>query len=181
MIPTLAGRIQTRLLLFVLLGIPLTALFSWLWLPLYWDLLFVFLLTVLATVTGFGLLMDVVYIGLQRLRWDRDWPFAYQFFFSIVEFAIVLWAARAGLIPWLLTEALAGTDGVDHGLVPFRHGVHPVLPCAAGTDFGVFHPLAVQGGPVGQALIWRALCASGRPCIWPRWRSPMSGWCRCRT
>lgn len=112
MIPTLAGRIQTRLLLFVLLGIPLTALFSWLWLPLYWDLLFLFLLTVLATVNGFGLIMDVVYIGLQRLRWDRDWPFAYQFFFSIVEFAIVLWAARAGLIPWLPAEALAGTDGL---------------------------------------------------------------------
>lgn len=33
---------------------------------------------VLAYVLGFGLVWDVVYIALQRLRWDRDWPAAFQ-------------------------------------------------------------------------------------------------------
>ena len=42
-----------------------------------------------------GLVLDPVYIYFQQFRWERDWPFAFQFFFSIVEFVIVL-----GLIWW---------------------------------------------------------------------------------
>ena len=36
-----------------------------------------------------GLILDVLYIQIQRFHWDQDWPFAYQFFFSIAEFFAV--------------------------------------------------------------------------------------------
>lgn len=107
MIPTLAGRLQTRLLLFVLIGLPVTALFTLAWLGGWSSQIFDLLLSFLATITALGLVLDLAYIGLQHLRWDRDWPFAYQFFFSLLEFGIVLFAARAGLIPWLPAEAFS--------------------------------------------------------------------------
>jgi len=109
MIPTLSGRIQSRLFLFVMLGLPITALFAYLYSGMAWNpVVAETLLLFLATITGVGLILDVVYIGLQKLRWDRDWPFAYQFFFSIVEFGIVLALAAVGLIPWL-PEPVFGT------------------------------------------------------------------------
>ena len=36
-----------------------------------------------------GLILDVAYIQAQRFRWEGDWPFAFQFFFSIMEFFAV--------------------------------------------------------------------------------------------
>ena len=102
MIPTLYGRIQTRLVLFLLLGLPITALFAyghngWDWDWAQAQPFFLFL----ATVVGVGLLLDPVYIFLQSLRWDRDWPFAFQFFFSFVEFGIVVALMANALVPWL--------------------------------------------------------------------------------
>jgi len=102
MIPTLAGRLQTRLLLFFLIGIPVTILFGlgyegWKWNGTIIQIFGLFLVSI----TVLGLLLDPIYIFIQTTRWDRDWPFAYQFFFSWVEFAIVFFLARAGLLPWL--------------------------------------------------------------------------------
>lgn len=103
MVPTLLGRIQTRILLTIILGIPLTALFvvtiMWFFWPnlfdTSWDIPF-YILGILLIV---GLILDPVYIQLQRFRWDQDWPFGFQFFFSIVEFCIVL-----ALIKWGVFE-----------------------------------------------------------------------------
>ncbi|MBF9033855.1 hypothetical protein HKCCE2091_06355 [Rhodobacterales bacterium HKCCE2091] len=102
MTPTLAGRIQTRILLFIVLGLPITLIYAlavndFIW---FWPRMEVFF-RFIATVFLIGLILDPVYIFLQTLRWDRDWPFAYQFFFSIVEFGIALALAANGLIPWL--------------------------------------------------------------------------------
>jgi hypothetical protein len=102
MIPTLSGRIQTRLFLFVFLGLPITALFAYAHNGWVWDwgqaqIFFLFLTTLL----GVGLLLDPVYIFIQSVRWDRDWPFAFQFFFSIIEFGIVVGLMFNDLIPWL--------------------------------------------------------------------------------
>lgn len=102
MVPTLKGRWQTRILLFLWIGVPVTFLFS-LWvagprspqLPLFgwhYDILPFQILSLLLIV---GLILDPVYIYFQQFRWERDWPFAFQFFFSIVEFIIVL-----GLVWW---------------------------------------------------------------------------------
>lgn len=102
MIPTLSGRLQTRIFLFLFIGIPVTLVFAmaqvgWTW---NWPAIQIYL-WFLCAVTGCGLLLDPVYIFAQTLRWDRDWPFAFQAFFSWVEFAIVYFVARAGLFPFL--------------------------------------------------------------------------------
>lgn len=94
MIPTLKGRWQTRILLYIFIGLPVTFLYAmyltnWRWPPAY-DLSaftdpFVFITAILIL----GLILDIAYIQGQRFRWDDDWPFAFQFFFSIMEFFAV--------------------------------------------------------------------------------------------
>lgn len=109
MTPTLLGRWQTRLLLFLVIALPITALFS-LFLGLgavgrFWDpFAFVIAMTVI------GLVLDPVYIQIQRFRWDNDWPFAFQFFFTILEFGIAVGAMNAGLFdPFLVSRIGFGT------------------------------------------------------------------------
>jgi hypothetical protein len=102
MLPTLKGRWQTRILLFLWIGVPITFLFSLgvagprsPSLPLvgwHYDILPFQILSLLLIV---GLILDPVYYYFQQFRWERDWPFAFQFFFTIIEFVIVL-----GLINW---------------------------------------------------------------------------------
>lgn len=127
MIPSIGGRIQTRILLFVLIGIPVTALYAWIlslgglrFGPTFW-----LLLLFLATINLLGLILDRIYIAIQGLRWDRDWPFAYQLAFTVAEFAVVLWAASAGLIPWLPAEAF--DDGPDR-FRAFLHFLSVLVP-----------------------------------------------------
>jgi hypothetical protein len=100
--PTFSGRIQTRLFLLIFIGIPVTLLFGWLWAGFVWDAALVrALLTVLVTLNAIGFILDPFYIWIQRSRWDRDWPFAYQFFFSWVEFGLTLLAVFFGLVPFM--------------------------------------------------------------------------------
>ncbi|MBY4891432.1 hypothetical protein KUL25_01490 [Rhodobacteraceae bacterium N5(2021)] len=102
MIPTLAGRLQTRLFLFVFIGLPVTLLFGLSRVGWQWDWATVQVYVwFLCTITGVGLLLDPLYIFVQSLRWERDWPFLFQAFFAWVEFAIALFVARAGLLPFL--------------------------------------------------------------------------------
>lgn len=76
MTPTLYGRWQTRALLLLTVGLFFTCPFLIFGpLPLINLGLVVFL--------GFG--WDVLYNLLQKLRWDRDWPPAYQLIAGIVE------------------------------------------------------------------------------------------------
>jgi hypothetical protein len=70
MTPTLIGRWQTRVLMFGTIGVLITAIFALLLEGPFFP--------VLGYIVGFGLVWDVVYIVLQRLRWDRDWPAAFQ-------------------------------------------------------------------------------------------------------
>ncbi len=97
MVPTLKGRWSTRILLFLWIGVPITFLFSLFvagprspTLPVFgwhYDILPFQILSLLLIV---GLILDPVYFYIQQFRWERDWPFAFQFFFSILEFVIVL-------------------------------------------------------------------------------------------
>jgi hypothetical protein len=97
MLPTLKGRWLTRILLFIWIGIPVTFVFSLLiaepngdrlpFLGWRYDILPFQVLSLLLLV---GLILDPVYIYIQQFRWERDWPFALQFFVSILEFVIVL-------------------------------------------------------------------------------------------
>lgn len=111
MTPTLLGRIQTRILLFIVFGLPITLLFSiylsdWVVPPTN-----VTPFLVLATLLIVGLILDPVYIYLQRFRWDHDWPFAFQFFFSIIEFLIVLLIVWTDILPYLPASDIVDTSG----------------------------------------------------------------------
>jgi hypothetical protein len=107
MIPTFLGRMQTRILLFLAIGVPITILYS-LWLAernsphvrelagLLFDLRPLQVLCLLLIV---GLILDPVYYWIQTLRWDSDWPFSFQFVVSILEFLIVLTVIELDLLP----------------------------------------------------------------------------------
>ena len=92
MTPTLVGRWQTRLFLQLFVGGPLTA---------FWTLLFggPKLALLLAYVTALGLALDALYIALQSLRWDRDWPLAFQLAGGCAEGALLFALFRAHALP----------------------------------------------------------------------------------
>lgn len=106
MIPTLLGRWHTRLLLYVVIGLPVTFVYAmylsaWQWPPpltqsvFYYPFLFITLILIL------GLALDVIYMQIQRFHWDQDWPFAYQAFFSILEFFIVFYLMDYGILDYV--------------------------------------------------------------------------------
>ncbi len=99
MTPTLLGRWQTRLVMLGTLGAIVTAIFA----ATKNDEAF---FIVLAAVALFGLAWDVIYIFLQRLRWDRDWPTAFQAGVGISEGALV----------FAILEVV-GLPGIDKGAV----------------------------------------------------------------
>lgn len=90
MTPTLTGRWQTRFFLLSTLGLLITLVFG----GFYGNV--VGPLMLLVAVLVLGLAWDVVYIALQRLRWNRDWPPAFAFVAGIME----------GAALWLLLQAL---------------------------------------------------------------------------
>lgn len=112
MTPTLAGRWQTRLILFLFVGLPVTLLYS-----LYLDFEddgfydpFVFLTALLIV----GLILDPVYNYIQRFRWDNDWPFAFFVFFTFIEFLITLGLLNAGLLDPFLTYRIGNDTALVH-------------------------------------------------------------------
>lgn len=110
MTPTLFGRWQTRILLYLVIGLPVTFLVAlyntnWRWPPAYELSVFRDPFVFLTALLVLGLILDVVYIQIQRFHWDQDWPFAYQFFFSIVEFYILYFAMDFGWLDTLFPDA----------------------------------------------------------------------------
>ena len=102
MTPTLAGRMQTRVLLVLLVGVPWTVVVG----PLLAlvagaGLLQVYGVTFLALllVVLLGVLWELLYHGLQQLRWEKDWPTVLGLLTGITE----------GLLIWVVLLVL----GVD--------------------------------------------------------------------
>jgi hypothetical protein len=95
MTPTLIGRWQTRLFLFLTIGILVTLPFTF----GYWGSpkspVF---LAVLAYIAAFGLAWDALYIYLQQFRWDRDWPAIFQLAAGIWEALFFLGLAKLKLL-----------------------------------------------------------------------------------
>ncbi|BAZ32527.1 hypothetical protein NIES4074_50330 [Cylindrospermum sp. NIES-4074] len=105
MTPTLFGRWQTRLLLLATVGVLVTLPFVtgvigpgansvYFW--------------ILAYVAIFGLGWDVLYDYLQKFRWDRDWPAAYQLLAGIWELVFIFSCAKIlGFLPFLPKDELS--------------------------------------------------------------------------
>ena len=93
MTPTLLGRIQTRWLLLLLVGVPWVLVFSPFLLlftdaslPVVYDLGFVSLLLVGLLGTGW----EVAYHLLMQLRWEKDWPTLFGLITAVNEFVVLV-------------------------------------------------------------------------------------------
>ncbi|RMF27274.1 MAG: hypothetical protein D6756_02195 [Cyanobacteria bacterium J083] len=101
MTPTLLGRWQTRIFLFIFAGSLVTLPFSLGWLQslipeaqpgvIYFWVLF--------HIGWLGLLWDILYNFLQKFRWDRDWPAAFQLMAGIWEGLFFFVVVKS--LPWL--------------------------------------------------------------------------------
>ena len=92
MLPTLNGRIQTRVL-----GLGITGIFVLLWitpvLPTGWLSLaqsYRVTISVLVAVVLVGVLWELLYHFLQQFRWEKDWPTLFGLLTAINE-GIVIW------------------------------------------------------------------------------------------
>ena len=121
MTPTLAGRLQTRLVLLSSIGLLWTiAVSPFLPHPQHMLIRIVYQITLQTSIamTILGIAWEFVYHGLQQLRWDKDWPSMLGLLTGAVEAVPV----------WLVLHALH--------LVPGDRGFSsPILPLYA-THFG---------------------------------------------
>ena len=138
MLPTLGGRIQTRLFLLAVVGglvtliivpvLPITAPLS----VKYQDTF-----VILAAVAVIGIAWECLYHFLMQWRWEKDWPTMFGLLTGIPE----------GVLLWLLLAA---------GVVP---GIRGTVPGAAYViDFGVVWLAVwlVANGPMRVPFIrWR--------------------------
>lgn len=104
MLPTLNGRIQTRIFMLVVFGGIITLLITPV-LPGDPDYRTTYL--ILATVLVLGVIWEVVYHGLMQFRWEKDWPTLFGLLNAINE----------GILVWVLLE-LELVPGIE-GEVPF--------------------------------------------------------------
>ncbi len=102
MLPTLMGRIQSRIFILAVIGSLWTLLIT-LVLPDRGRLATAYGVTfrILAAVIVLGIGWEFVYHGLQQFRWEKDWP---------TLFGLVT-AVNEGLLIWLLLQ-LGAIPGV---------------------------------------------------------------------
>jgi hypothetical protein len=100
MVPTLYGRIQTRIVLLAVIGglwtlIITPALPTGLPVGASYRMTFAVLLAVLVL----GILWEFVYHGLQQFRWEKDWPTLFGLI-TILPEGLLVWALlSAGAVP----------------------------------------------------------------------------------
>lgn len=105
MLPTLNGRIQTRIFMLVVIGGLITLVLT----PvLPGDPSYSDTYVILATVLVLGVVWEVIYHGLMQWRWEKDWPTLFGLLTAINEGALV----------WLLLQ-LDVVPGIDGPHVPF--------------------------------------------------------------
>lgn len=100
MLPTLGGRIQTRIFLLATVGVIVTAILT----PFLpgmgttgqrYTITYLILLTVLVL----GIVWEFIYHFLMQFRWEKDWPTMFGFLTFINEGIVVYLLVKAGLVP----------------------------------------------------------------------------------
>ena len=101
MLPTLNGRIQTRIFMLATWGALITLVITPI-LPGDPDHKTTYI--ILATVAVLGVIWELIYHGIQQFRWEKDWPTLFGFITCVNEGALI----------WLLLEleVVPGIDGV---------------------------------------------------------------------
>ncbi|MFN2496568.1 MAG: hypothetical protein ABR608_11775 [Pseudonocardiaceae bacterium] len=100
MVPTLGGRIQTRIAVLVVIGGLWTLLITPL-LPCLGGLPTAYRGTflVLTTVLVLGVAWELVYHFLQQFRWEKDWPTLFGLLTGINEGVLVWVLIELGVVP----------------------------------------------------------------------------------
>lgn len=100
MVPTLYGRIQTRIVLLVVVGGIWTLIITP-FLPTGESLSQSYRTTflVLLTVLVLGVAWEFLYHGLQQFRWEKDWPTFFGLLTMINEGLLVWLLIRGGSVP----------------------------------------------------------------------------------
>ena len=116
MTPVLMGRWQTRLFVMTVFGIPLTLPFAVVGLlQSGFGALGPFV--ALVAVTVIGLTLDGFYDGMQRKRWDHDWPTWLQVAAGAVE-GVFAWGVLCGCcVLWPVTAGAIVLFPLHYGLV----------------------------------------------------------------
>jgi hypothetical protein len=102
MVPTLIGRIQTRIFLLATVGSVLTALVTPV-LPISGPLGSAYRTTfiILATVIVVGIGWELLYHFLMQWRWEKDWPTMFGLATAVPEGALIWALLVAKVVPGL--------------------------------------------------------------------------------
>ena len=118
MVPTLLGRIQTRVALLAVIGGLVTAVIAGA-LPVtapvavkYQDAF-----VVLATVAVLGLGWECVYHFLMQWRWEKDWPTLFGLVTLVPEGLLIWLLLQAGVVPGIAGKLTAPAFTIDFLLV----------------------------------------------------------------
>lgn len=114
MLPTIFGRIQTRLALLAVVGGAVTAVLTPM-LPLDGTMSSRYQATfvVLAAVAVLGVLWELAYHVAMQWRWDKDWPTLFGLVTLVPEGLLVFGLTYAGLVPGIPGPVPAVAFAID--------------------------------------------------------------------
>ena len=117
MTPTIAGRIQSKLFLLLIIG-PLWNAFIALFLQGGWFDNWVAILQVLAWTAVLGIGWELLWHALQQFRWEKDWPILFGLLQFIPEGILVFFLVSSSFLGLIAGTGMGG-DGSGVGLGPF--------------------------------------------------------------
>ncbi|GAB3659631.1 hypothetical protein GCM10027589_20910 [Actinocorallia lasiicapitis] len=121
MVPTLFGRIQTRIFLLATVGVLVTLIITPVLpgipaaAPLSDTYRTTFILLAAVAVIGIG--WEIVYHGLMQFRWEKDWPSLFGLLNLVNEGIALFVLIRLGLIPSVPEHTAASAFWVDFTIV----------------------------------------------------------------
>ncbi|MEZ0578650.1 hypothetical protein [Nocardioides sp. MH1] len=105
MLPTLNGRLQTRIFMLVVFGGIITFLITPVLpdgapgVPGFDGTFYRITYVILATVLVLGILWELLYHLIQQFRWEKDWPTMFGLITILNEGALVWLLLELGLVP----------------------------------------------------------------------------------
>jgi hypothetical protein len=117
-LPTLGGRIQTRLVLLAVIGGLVTLIITPV-LPVDAPLATAYRDTflILITVAVVGVAWECLYHLLMQWRWEKDWPTLFGLVTAVPEGLLVLALLRANAIPGIVGRVPTTAFAIDFVLV----------------------------------------------------------------